>query len=77
MRYFIAKTVSKEGLNLMFGDTSNDTVTVFDETWTMATILEFLGVEIGPEKDQEIPRGLSQFEAVEGDFDQNVFILNL
>ena len=61
---------------LFFGDNPVDHIVEFDENWTMANILNFLGIN-EDNIDGPIPRGLSVFKSKDGKFDNNVYILNL
>ena len=76
--YFISKNVDRQGRNLFFGDLPDDRFIIIEDDWTIGTILDIIGIKYNAQEvDEKIPRGFSQFKSNDGDFDKNIFILNL
>ncbi len=76
MYYFISKTVSKEGRDLVFGDMPDGNFIIMEDDWTLVDVLKTLGADITVNDEQPIPRGFSQFET-EDPTKENIYILNV
>ena len=76
MKIFISKTVDQEGIDLFFGYDPNYEFIEIQEDWKLNDILKEIGIP-AREKDLDIPRGFSQFQSKDGDFEKSIFILNL